>query len=81
MRPVERSVLTALTIEASKALPPAGDRLRRYRYRTAVLVGRWRATRDAAIDDAVAAQQAFRGPDEPSGVTWIVPGRIEEHEG
>ena len=53
--------------------------VRRFRYRTTVLVGRWRLSRGAAIDDAIAAKQAFL--DEASVVTWIVPGRIEEDEG
>ena len=50
---------------------------RRYRYRTTVLVGSWRRTREGAIEDAINAKQAAR---ELDGVKWIVPGRIEEAE-
>ena len=53
---------------------------RRYRYRTTVLVGSWRPSREAAIDDAIKAKQAARESDGPNGISWIVPGRIEETE-
>ena len=52
--------------------------MRQYRYRTAALAGPWRDTRDAALSDAVRANQASAGGEDPGGVRWIVPGRIEE---
>ena len=52
---------------------------RNYRYRTTVLVGSWRSTREAAIEDAIKARQAARGDEDQ--VDWIVPGKIEESEG
>ncbi|MGZ8336337.1 MAG: hypothetical protein ACXWU1_06725 [Allosphingosinicella sp.] len=52
----------------------------RYRYRTPVLTGRWRDTRDAALRDAVKANQAQVDESEPGGVRWLVPGEIEEDE-
>jgi hypothetical protein len=55
-------------------------RLARYRYRTAVLAGRWRDTRDAALNDAVAAKQARADDSAPDGVHWLVPGEIEIRE-
>ena len=53
---------------------------RNYRYRTAVLVGSWRASREAAIADAIKAKQAAPGDEDPSAINWIVPGKIEERE-
>ena len=53
---------------------------RNYRYRTAVLVGSWRPTREAAIADAIKAKQASAGS-EGDEISWIVPGKIEESEG
>lgn len=53
---------------------------RNYRYRTSVLVGSWRQSREAAIADAIKAKQAQRADEEPSGISWIVPGKIEETE-
>jgi hypothetical protein len=55
------------------------QRTRNYRYRTTVLVGSWRPTREAAIEDAIKAKQAARGDEDE--VNWIVPGKIEESEG
>ena len=52
---------------------------RNYRYRTTVLVGSWRPTREAAIADAIKAKQAARGDEDE--INWIVPGKIEESEG
>jgi hypothetical protein len=52
----------------------------RYRYRTPVLTGRWRDSRDAALRDAVKAHQAQEDENEPGGVRWLVPGEIEEDE-
>ena len=56
----------------------AAQTKRRYRYRTPVLVGSWRPSRELAIEDAISAKQAARGDEESSGFTWIVPGQIEE---
>ena len=69
-----------MKMKTSEAPAQADEGLRRYRYRTAVLVGSWRNSRDVAIEDAVAAKQAVREPGEASGVRWIVPGSIEEEE-
>jgi hypothetical protein len=53
--------------------------MRRYRYRTKVLTGRWRDSFDAAVGDAARAGQiAFENDD--SAFRWIVPGSIEERE-
>ncbi len=70
-----------MTSEASQARVPPAEPVRRYRYRTAVLVGRWRRSRELAIEDAIVAKQARRELGEPGGVNWIVPGQIEESEG
>ena len=53
---------------------------RRYRYRTSVLVGQWRRTREQAAQDAVTAKQARRESHGPDRLQWIVPGTIEERE-
>jgi hypothetical protein len=50
----------------------------RYRYRTPVLTGPWRDSRDAALRDAVGAKQARADDSVPDGVHWLVPGEIEE---
>jgi len=47
-----------------------------YRYRTSVLVGRWRRRPEKALEDAVAAGQALH--DSASGVQWQVSGMIQE---
>ena len=47
----------------------------RYRYRTAVLTGPWRNSRDEALADAERAQQVRVEEAEPH---WLVPGWIEE---
>jgi hypothetical protein len=52
--------------------------VRRYRYRTPALTGPWRDSPGEAARDAVRAKQAQVDDDQPSGVEWIVPGRIEE---
>jgi hypothetical protein len=52
--------------------------LRRYRYRTSVLTGPWRATECEAAGDAVRAKQAVNDVSEALGIRWTVPGRIEE---
>lgn len=51
--------------------------MRRYRYRTAVLTGPWRATEIEAADDAVRAKQAVDDITQSDGIRWTVPGRIE----
>jgi hypothetical protein len=49
-----------------------------YRYRTAVVIGRWRAERRDALADAVKSGFA-RWEGEPwDKVTWRFPGEIEE---
>ena len=55
-----------------------GQALMHYRYRTIVLTGPWRESRDQAIEDATRAQQARVEEGEPLGFEWNVPGRIEE---
>jgi len=52
--------------------------LRRFRYRTPALTGPWRDSHDEAARDAVKAKQAATEGEDPSGLKWIVPGRIEE---
>ena len=52
----------------------------RYRYRTPVLTGPWRDTRDAAIRDAIAARQARAEGPLPESLEWTVPGEIEERD-
>ena len=52
--------------------------MRRYRYRTSVLAGPWRATEYEAAGDAVRAKQAVNDDSEAGGIRWTVPGRIEE---
>ena len=52
----------------------------RFRYRTPVLTGRWRDTREAALHDAVLANQAQHDDRAPDGVRWLVPGEIEIDE-
>ena len=53
----------------------------RYRYRTPVLTGRWRTSREAALHDAIAARQAIVDETEPGGLRWLVPGEVEEDAG
>jgi hypothetical protein len=57
----------------------AGGLMERYRYRTAALVGPWRALPDQAIDDAIRAGQALRESD--GRLSWRVTGSIEEGAG
>ena len=52
----------------------------RYRYRTAVLTGRWRDTQEAAERDAVKAKQALLNAGDKGGLHWLVPGEIEADE-
>ena len=53
---------------------------RRYRYRTPVLIGSWRSSREQAVEDAIKAKQAAREPGGETEIKWIVPGTIEEVE-
>ena len=53
----------------------------RYRYRTPVLKGRWRASREDALRDAITARQAIVDETEPGGLRWLVPGEVEEDAG
>jgi hypothetical protein len=50
--------------------------MRRYRYRTVVLVGPWRDTEDEAVADAVRSNQARLDESGPAPI-WLVPGEIE----
>lgn len=50
----------------------------RYRYRTPVLTGPWRDSREQALHDAVGAKQARLDDGFADGVQWMVPGEIEE---
>ena len=52
----------------------------RYRYRTSVLAGSWRESREDALRDALRAHQALADPSAPDGVHWLVHGEIEEEE-
>ena len=53
----------------------------RYRYRTALLVGRWRRTPREALRDAVHNGFAqWKGPPWTE-VAWFFPGEIEEDDG
>lgn len=46
-----------------------------FRYRTKVLVGPWRHSREEALADAVKVRQVRR---ESGLFKWAVPGEIEE---
>lgn len=48
----------------------------RYRFRTRVLVGPWRATPHEAVEDAIRARQAHREA-EGAQLRWLVRGEIE----
>ena len=51
---------------------------RHFRFRTGTLIGPWRMSRKAALDDAVEAKQATRDGAGNGDVLWQVPGEIEE---
>lgn len=59
---------------------PGGAEVGRYRYRTSVLVGPWRDTREQAVADAVHSNQA-RIDGSGEDIVWLVPGRIEAADG
>ena len=50
-----------------------------FRYRTTTLLGPWRNTNDAAVEDAIRAKQA-RHDEKGEGWHWVVPGSIEERQ-
>jgi hypothetical protein len=50
-----------------------------FRYRTATLLGPWRATSEAAVTDAIRSKQA-RLDEDGVGWHWVVPGSIEERD-
>ena len=52
--------------------------MRRYRYRTAALVGPWRESRARAAHDAAKAGQVIVDGEDPLNFRWVVPGEIEE---
>ena len=51
-----------------------------FRYRTKTLLGTWRETFDAAVQDAIRAKQAREEEGGP-GWHWVIDGMIEEREG
>ena len=51
-----------------------------FRYRTATLLGPWRETAEAAVQDAIRAKQG-RADEDGEGWHWLVPGVIEEGYG
>jgi len=50
-----------------------------FRYSTKTLLGPWRNTADAAVQDAIRAKQARRD-EQGDGWHWVVPGSIEERQ-
>ena len=54
--------------------------MRRYRYRTKALTGRWRDSFEAAVGDAARARQIRFDTDSKSPFRWVVPGNIEERD-
>ena len=52
--------------------------MRRYRYRTAALVGPWRESRARAAHDAAKAGQVIVDGEDPLNFRWVVSGEIEE---
>ncbi len=54
--------------------------MRKYRYRTTVLTGRWRDSFAAAVDDAARARQIVFDAEKQTDFRWIVPGAIEEQD-
>ena len=51
-----------------------------HRFRTAAIIGEWRASREQAFQDALRARQALFDETCPDGVHWLVPGRIERDD-
>ena len=50
-----------------------------FRYHTKTLLGPWRSSVEAAVQDAIRAKQARRD-EEGEGWHWVVPGAIEERQ-
>ena len=48
-----------------------------HRFRTAVLIGEWRETREQAYADALRTRQARMDERMPNRLVWTVPGEIE----
>lgn len=67
-------------VNAGLTKAEGGPPVRRYRYRTTVLTGRWRDSYAAAVDDAARARQIMFDTERKSEFRWIVPGSIEEDE-
>jgi hypothetical protein len=51
-----------------------------FRYRTTLIVGRWRATRREALDDAVRCRLAAWAGEPGEDVKWRFPGDIEQRD-
>ena len=51
----------------------------KYRYRSPVLHGPWRASREQAVEDAIRAGQAGRADD--GSIRWYDDARLEEEGG
>ena len=52
----------------------------RFRYRSPVVLGRWFATREEALADALRAGQAYRDPDDETQVILRQDTYIEEKD-
>ena len=50
-----------------------------FRYRTKTLLGPWRESSEAAVQDAIRAKQAC-ADDEGTGWHWVIDGTIEERQ-
>ena len=53
----------------------------RYRYRTSVLLGRWKSSPKEAAQDAIRAGQAEPCETGQHGIRWRLNGEIEEETG
>lgn len=51
-----------------------------HRFRTAVIIGEWRSSREQAFQDALKARQALSDGACPDGLHWLVPGEIERDD-
>jgi len=56
-----------------------GIMMHSFRYRTKTLLGPWRESSEAAVQDAIRAKQA-RPDDKGNGWHWVIDGMIEERE-
>lgn len=52
----------------------------RYRYRTSVLLGRWKSSPREAALDAIRSGQAELDDTAKHGIRWRVDGEIEEED-